>query len=332
MKEAFKLIAANNSKLLRFVTLLTTETASLVMNLLQALTSVGVESFREVLNTNGVSEVGDLKYFSISNLKELGLNHVQASKILELSTSITAGVVSTPISTAHMADGNQLDLSSGISASEIENDEYGAHSLGGCGGMHFDNEEEVEFEGETANDNCARVVEFEEESDGDPDEDPGDVSPPSNSNLDCTAENCLDLTSRTVNGTRMSSQRRADLRRANSGGKSRFRPTFATTRGEIAGDGACCNTFLSALDEKLLPALRTRTELNRAGSSRRKYYYPRLQACLVEHAFDSLGNFCCHSFCLVRHLKLSTALISRIHKRAIELAQSPTTDLLCSEI
>lgn len=100
----------------------------------------------------------------------------------------------------------------------------------------------------------------------------------------------------------------------------------------MRGDGSCFRSFLKALEQKLSPALRTQKELEKAGGSERKYRFYRLQVGLITHAFDALGNFSCHSSCLVRFLGTTTTFIARVHRAAVVQADSPKTLMEVSEV
>jgi len=65
------------------------------MDLKEALASVGLGDLLEVLASNGVKCVADLKYFSVHDLKSIGFNHVQAGKALELVDKYCNGNAST---------------------------------------------------------------------------------------------------------------------------------------------------------------------------------------------------------------------------------------------
>lgn len=102
--------------------------------------------------------------------------------------------------------------------------------------------------------------------------------------------------------------------------------------GNILSNGECCRIFLDALERKVLPALRTEREKSRESDSKIKYNSARLLQDLVAHGFDALGNFNCHSTCLSSRLGLSSTLVARAHRTAIERAEAPTKKVSIREI
>lgn len=267
------------------------------MDLLEQLARVGLANFRDVLVEEGVSCVADIAaYFSVPELKALGMKTVQAKKAIALGKSADgpAGSEPTvaPLSVPSLVVAPQLPSSTFVSEN-VRGEGEGPGTEGGGDAV---------ANGDTASTGQNHAEEGEEEA----------VVCPDSSDVSGKVS------------------KRADLVRVWESGGARYRG--ATSELVIRGDGSCCAAFLDTLEGKLLPELRSRDERNRVGGSGRKYQYSRLQVGLLENAFDSLGNFCCHSACLVRHFGLSTAVVSRVHKKAVLLARTPTKEMACSEI
>lgn len=248
----------------------------------QLLRDAGLLDFLEKLREEGVECVADVgEYFNLDDLKALGMNTVQAKRMLRMRARATNSCGATSSSEGTMMQSHTNAPESTEMLDLLQNNSS-------CGG--------TTSIAETAN----------QES----------IASQAN------AENVADCSSgRTTQNTRIVVSR-PKLAPARSRGNARCK-----SWGNVAANGACCSEFLEALEAKLLPAKRTEREKNRTSGSKTVYHYARLQAELIFHAFDALGNFNCHATCLAARLRLSSAVVSRIHLKAIERAQSPTQDM-----